>query len=405
MTADASDRTPVPAERIADIDIYAIPGGDSDLHRAWQNLREQYPQRLLWTPHNGGHWLAMDGEDIARIYADHENFSSRITIVPKKWGELFPLRPTTLDPPEHRPYRKLMTAALSRARVQASEAAIKAIIIDTIERVRLQGRCEFINDVALLIPGRIFLHMARMPDELVEDIPRYAEPPNASDVPVMERFARFLRPWVVERQARPGDDLLSQLVSGQLNGKDISEDEALDVATAMLTGGIDTVISLLSFIIGFLAEHPHHQQWLIENPDRIPSAVPELIRRFPIMTKARELKSDQVLDGIQMRAGDMIVLPPLQGLDERIYTDPMAVNFKRQHSPDLSFGNGVHLCPGSYLASTELEIFLREWLARVPGFQPPEQTRPRMSSGILGAMLELHLRWDPQHSPEEQQSP
>jgi len=114
------------------------------------------------------------------------------------------------------------------------------------------------------------------------------------------------------------------------------------------------------------------------------------------MTKARELKNDQVIDGIQMRAGDMIVLPPLQGLDERIYTDPMTVNFERQLSPDLSFGNGVHLCPGSYLASTELEIFLREWLARVPAFQLQEQTRPRMSSGILGAMLELHLRWHPE---------
>lgn len=395
MKAGQCTAPPVPAERIVDIDIYNIPGAERDLHAAWRKIQESYPHRVLWSPRNGGHWLVTRGDDIARIYADHENFSSRITIVPREWGEQFPLRPTTLDPPEHRPYRKLMTAALTRAQVRTCVPEIQAIIVGAIERVRTLGYCEFINDVAMTIPARIFLHMAAIPEGFAEQLPRYGEAPNASDVPVMDRFANFLRPWVIERKAQPGDDLMSRLVCGELDGCPISEDEAVDVATAMLTGGIDTVVSLLGFIMSFLAQHPQHRQALVDNPALVASAVPEFIRRFPIMTKARQLKSDQVLDGIQLKTGDMIVLPPLQGLDEELFAAPMEVDFSRPLTSNLTFGNGVHLCPGSFLASTELELFLREWLDRIPEFRLQSHSQPKMSSGILGAMLELELCWQP----------
>ncbi len=393
MEADQCATLSIPVERIVDIDIYNIPGADHDLHWAWRKIQKEYPHRILWTPCNGGHWLVTRADDIARIYADHKNFSSRITIVPKKWGEKFPLRPTTLDPPEHRPYRKLMTAALTRTHVQAGASGIKVIIAEAIARVLTLRHCEFINDVAIMIPARVFLHMAAIPDECAAQLPRYGEEPNASNVPVMDRFANFLRPWVIERQACPGDDLLSRLVCGELDGRPISEDEAVDVATAMLTGGIDTVVSILGFIMSFLAQHPEHRQVLVYNPELIASAVPEFIRRFPIMTKARQLKTDQVIDGMLLKAGDMIVLPPLQSLDEKLFDSPMEVDFSRPLAPNMTFGSGVHFCPGTFLASTELELFLCEWLDQIPEFRLQAHSQPKMSSGILGAMLELKLQW------------
>ena len=107
----------VPSDRVVDVDIYKMPGAEEDLHSGWKALQDSSSAGLFWTPRNDGHWIVTRGRDIASIYADYENFSSSITIVPRRFGEQFPLRPTTLDPPEHRPFRQgVVYRSLSYAR-------------------------------------------------------------------------------------------------------------------------------------------------------------------------------------------------------------------------------------------------------------------------------------------------
>lgn len=387
--------THVPPERIVDVDIYRVPGPGEDLHSAWKRLQDSTPFGVLWTPRNGGHWLATRGRYISRIYADYENYSSNVTIVPREIGERFPLRPTTLDPPLHRPYRKQISATLTMALVRSAEPRIRSLAREAVEAVRLKGSCEFIREVVEPIPARLFMHLAGLPEECSADLPRYGEDPEATPVPVMERFAAFLRPIIAERRCRPENDLLSDLINGQVDGRPLTEDEAVDIATAVLTGGLDTVVSSAGFMMAFLAGSRPHRQRLICDPGIFPSAVSEMLRRFPLMTKARLIKRDQKLDGIHLRAGDMIVLPPLHGLDEQEFDDPMRVDFDRPKAPNSVFGNGVHHCPGHLLAQSELAILLETWLAAVPEFEINPRRLPRMRSGILGAMEELALQWDP----------
>src|SRR5690606_7748265 len=178
---DAPTPPHVPAERVVDIDIYRMAGDGVDLHLAWKRVQDDSTFRLLWTNRNGGHWIALRGEDIARVYADHANFSSRITIVPREYGEAFPLRPTTLDPPEHKPYRKLLAAALSARVVCAAEPSIRRLTAAVVERTRPLGRCEFITDVAAPIPVAAFMHLAQLPQACSAELPTYGEDPNAAD--------------------------------------------------------------------------------------------------------------------------------------------------------------------------------------------------------------------------------
>ena len=119
-----------------------------------------------------------------------------------------------------------------------------------------------------------------------------------------------------------------------------------------------------------------------------------MLRRFPIMTKARLLKHDQEIEGIRLKAGDMIVLPPLHGLDEREFSEPLKVDFDRAPARSSSFGSGVHQCPGRQLAQTELAVLLEAWLTSIPEFEIDPLRPPRIQGGITGAMLELGLRWD-----------
>ena len=390
----------VPPECVVDVDLYQMPGADHDFHAPWKELQDASPRGLLWTPHNGGHWIVTRGRDIARIYADHENFSSNITIVPREWGEQFPLRPTTVDPPEHRRFRQRINAALTPAVVRSLEPEIRRLIGDAIEGVRARGRCEFISECAVALPIGVFMHLANLPLDAASVLPRYAEEPTSSEgpdagTPVMDRFAAFLRPWVAERRERPGDDLISVLLAGAAADRPLTDDEAVDVGVALLTGGLDTVVSCLGFMMAFLARHPIHRRRLTADPAMIRPAVAEMLRRFPIMTKGRLVRRDQVINGIGVKTGDMIILPPLHGLDEREFTNPLIVDFDRSQAPSSTFGNGVHRCPGAQLSQMELEIALREWLTRIPDFEIDPLRPPTMRSGILGTVLQLGLQWDP----------
>lgn len=390
----------VPPECVVDVDIYRLPGVEHDLHSPWKQLQDSSRRSVLWTPHNGGHWIVIRGREIARIYADHENFSSNITIVPREWGEQFPLRPTTLDPPEHRPFRRLINAALSKRMVHSAEPKIRELAIGAIEGFRMHGRCEFISEFAEQLPIGVFMHLANLPIEDAITLPHYAEDPLCADgslvgTPIMDRFADYLRAIVIERQKHPADDLISKLVAGTIDDRRLTEDEAVEVCTAMLTGGLDTVVSSLGFIMAFLARSPLHRRRLIADPSVIRPAVAELLRRFPIMTKARLVTRDQEVEGVTLKAGEMIVLPPLHGLDEREFDDPMSVDFDRPPAANSTFGNGVHRCPGSTLAQTELAIALHEWLARIPEFEIDPLQPPIMQGGVLGTMLKLNLQWNP----------
>ncbi|HEV2269202.1 MAG TPA: hypothetical protein VGR92_07075 [Steroidobacteraceae bacterium] len=384
----------VPPDCVVDVDLYRLPGSERDFLASWKALQGATPRRILWTPRNGGHWLVLGAAEVARIYADHANFSSRITIVPREWGEQYPLRPTTLDPPEHLKYRRILTNVLSARTVQIAEPHIRELAANAARRVHLQGRCEFMSEFAAGLPLAIFARLADIPAAQMAALPRYAEDPRDSQgadhiEPVMDRFANFLRTIVVQRRRQPGSDLISAIATSVLEDRPIDEDEAVEVATAVLTGGLDTVVSTLGLMVLHLAQNPVLRRQLASHSSEIPAAVAGMLHRFPIMTKARLVRHDQEIDGVRVRAGDMVVLPPLQ---EDIGGDALAIG--RRKSAHTTFGNGVHRCPGAFLAQRELEIMLEEWLARVPEFALDPAKPPHMQSGVLGALLTLHLRWE-----------
>jgi cytochrome P450 len=377
-----------------------MAGAEKDFLAPWKRLQNSSERGLFWTPRNGGHWIVTRGSEIARIYADHENFSSRIVMVPKEVCEQYQLRPTTIDPPEHRPYRKLMSDALSPTIVRSARPKLQKLAIDAIEQFRLRGECEFITEFAERLPIAIFLHLAGISEGDSAGLPRCADElihsdGTRSDTPIIQQFADYLRPLVAQCRRSPGDDLLSRLVNGSLDGRPLSEDEGVDVATAMMTGGLDTVTSSMGLMMAFLARNEDHRRRLIAEPQTIRPAVAEMLRRFPVMTKARLLRSDQIIEGVCLHAGEVVMLPPLQGLDEREFYDPLTVDFDRKPSLNMTFGNGVHRCPGATLTQVELEVTLETWLARIPDFQIDPQREMRTQGGVLGAVLELRLQWDP----------
>ena len=120
-----------------------------------------------------------------------------------------------------------------------------------------------------------------------------------------------------------------------------------------------------------------------------------MLRRFPVVSLAREVRNDIEYDGVQLRKGDMVAIPtPLVGTDERLNPDALTVNFHRESTTHATFGNGPHLCPGARLARTEIRITLEEWLARIPEFTIAPAAEIRFQGGLVGVVDGLPLMWD-----------
>ena len=171
--------------------------------------------------------------------------------------------------------------------------------------------------------------------------------------------------------------------------------QIVGMVSLVLIGGMDTVVTAMSFAALFLARSPTHRKQLVDNPALIPKAVDELLRRFPIVNQGRCVARDLVYKNVPFKTGDMILLPTtLHGLDERAFPNPLEVNFNRPTPMHSTFGNGPHRCPGSNLGRTEIKVFLEEWLKRIPDFHLQPGEKISMRSGVNGTVYGLPLAWE-----------
>ncbi len=387
----------VPADRVIDLDVYNPAPELDDPAQAWKALHAR-DEALLWTPRNGGHWVATRGSSIRAILEDHESFSSNVLMVPRERG-LSNLLPTAADPPRHRPFRMVIQQAFTPASVRSREEGIRALSRDLIARIAPLGQADFMRDFASRLPTGVFLQIADLPTEHFDLLYGWMEavmrPDGSADQgELMQRFADYLLPILTERKANPGGDVISAIATARIEGQPITQDDAVNMATTLLLGGLDTVAALMSFVWDHLARDPALQRLLADSPERIRDAVEEFCRRFPVGTNTRITARDTEIDGVTIHKGDLVTTPQiLHALDEREYPDPLRFDIDRQTGGYSSFGHGVHRCPGSFLGKMELRIALEEWLAAIPAFGIAPGARVRVTPGVTAGIFSLPLTW------------
>lgn len=391
----------VPADRVVDFDLFSPMHDGLDIHESWKALQDNSAHTVVWSPHNGGHWIALRGRLIETILADHERFTSYTVLIPKETnGAAYRFYPLSLDPPQHRPYRNLLNQNLMPNSINPLEGEVRALTIELIEGFLPKGRCNFIHEFSEVLPLRVFMQLVDLP---LEDLPRlkyladqFTRPDGTMDLQdVTREFHAYLAPVFKERRGTGGKDMLSRMVDGIVQGREVTDAEASNLAVQVLVGGLDTVLNFMGFVMVFLAENPGFRRELIAHPKKIPDAVMELLRRFPIVADAREVRIDQHFEGVDLRKGDMIVAPTvLHGLDDEQYDKPMEVRLERKWPRHTSFGKGVHICPGQYLARLEMKILLEEWLRLIPDFALEPGTVVTYAGGIDLTVQPYYLVWD-----------
>ncbi len=321
------------------------------------------------------------------VLRNHELFSSRVEM---NLGNLRPLIPLNVDPPNHSKYRKLLDPLFTPRRMDEQEDDITARVNGFIDMFIDRGECNFTEEYAELLPSSVFLGLLGLPEDelrmflrLRDGIlhPEKFDPAALTDISartaVMQTTGQEIYDYfgglIDKRRVEPADDIITRFLNAEIDGEKLSAEDIVDISFLFLIAGLDTVSDSLTCFYAFLATHPDHRRQIAENPAIIPSAVEELLRwESPVPSGVPRVATKDV----ELPSGEMVptgtavlVSYGAANVDPSAFEDPFAVRFDREVNPHIAFGGGVHRCLGSHLARRELRITLREWHRRIPDYQ------------------------------------
>jgi cytochrome P450 len=376
-------------------------------------VREQCP--IGWSDSYGGFWVVTSYEDLATVARDDVTFSSGVSAMERPLGtagvtipgNVRPLNPITVDPPDFQLYRRVLNPAFAPVVVERLKARVLETTIDCIDGCVESGDVDLIADVAAPVPGMATLAFLGLP---VDEWQRYAQPYHDSvafppGTPENDRARRQqaeslvrLRPIIEERRQEPRDDLISRLTQARVHDAPLDDDTIVEICDLVLGGGVDTTTALIGHAFEFLDRHPEVRSQLVDDEDLMDSFCEEILRfHAPTQALARTATQDVVVGGVHIKAGDRVLMSwASANHDPAVFDRPDEVVIDRPANRHTSFGLGAHRCIGSSIARAEFQIVVREVLRRMPDYRlAREEVVQYQSIGIINGWHRMPARFTP----------
>jgi len=389
-----------------------MPNGDDNPMQDAEGLRNPQPLYRMMRDLAPVITLDRDGstvtavathDDVLTVLRTPEIFSSNAEAV--AIGQIRPLIPLQIDPPEHAKFRKLLDPLFAPKRIAALEAPTRALVRGLIDAIADAGHVNFHAAIAEPLPSTVFLQLLGLPvsrakefialkDGIIRPDAHSAEERRAKVDATGAQIYAVLEEVVDARSAEPRDDFVSNFLASEVDGERLTRNDVIDICYLFFLAGLDTVTASLDCFLAFLAQHPEHRRRLVDDPSTIPAAVEEMLRwETPVTGVARITLQDTELNGCPIPKGSFVSpLLASANTDERFWDGADAIDFDRPSNKHLAFGGGVHRCLGSHLARMELRVALEEWHARIPEYRLADGIELRYSEG-LRQVENLELVW------------
>ncbi|MFM7064029.1 MAG: cytochrome P450 [Actinomycetes bacterium] len=367
----------------------------------WDDLREQCP--VARTERFGGAWLPVRHADVAAIAHDTEHFTSKAVIVSDFRGFVdAPVGyapPITSDPPFHQEARRLLLPAFSPRAVALLEPFTRSFCAGLLDELAASGRpaVDAAVEYAQHIPVQVIAHMLGVPpedgDRFRVFIHRILEAPGQTGpIAPEDTLTYYLWQLIEQRRAEPGDDLISYLLTTEIDGRPLDPEHIVGTCALLLLAGIDTTWSAIGASLWHLANHPGDRRRLVAQPELLPTAVEEFLRAYAPVTMARLVSVPVEVGGCPMSVDDWVLLSfPAANRDHEAFERADEVLIDREQNRHLAFGLGIHRCIGSNLARMELTVAVEEWLRRFPEFEVADPDGVRWSTGQVRGPRTLPL--------------
>jgi cytochrome P450 len=381
------------------------------LYASYDWYREMRETQPVYHDQDWGGWHVFGYADVARALSDHTTFSSdESRYLPAENRDTGPIGSSILrmDPPRHRQLRNLVSQAFTPRMVAQMEPRIGEITNGLLDRVAADGEMDAIRDLAYPLPVTVIAELLGIPAELREDFKRWSDALVAGDEQTTpeERQALwqeiqgmfgYFSQVLEERRAHPQNDLVSALLTAEVDGERLSDLELLGFCGLLLVAGNETTTNLIGNLLLCLDENPDALERLRANRALVPGAIEEAVRYYaPVKTMMRVTTTETTI-GDQHIAAGQVILPWISSAnrDEAEFPEADRFNVEREPNRHLGFGRGIHFCLGAPLARLEVKIALNAMLDRLPGtWHVADVPLEPLRSFIVFGTKNLPLSWD-----------
>jgi cytochrome P450 len=347
---------------------------------------------VSWSDRYGGFWTLTRHADVHAAEHDWDTFSVAPSMILPSFGTDRPLIPLDIDPPALTPYRQILLPFFTPQKMDALLPRTHELARELLDAVAGQE----VFDAApycRMLPAMVFGEYCGFPmedaaqfDVWVDDIVFARSDDEAVARQAADEVYDYFRDLIAQRRRSPGPDVISALLAADHAGRPLTDDEMLDICYLLFVAGLETTAGTIRAGLWYLGQHADALALLTDDLTRVPAATEEFLRALsPVQAMARTLKQDTVIDGIEMRAGERVVLAfGAANRDPERFECPYEVRLDRESNPHTAFGAGAHRCLGSNLARREVNVALEEMILRHPRFELAE---PAPWHGIGPLML------------------
>jgi cholest-4-en-3-one 26-monooxygenase len=400
-----------PGFDLTDPDLYAERVPNEEL----AELRRSAP--VWWVPQrpgttgfdDGGYWAVTRHADVVEVsrnsdvYSTWEN-TALIRFNPEMPRERIELQRYVLlniDPPQHTKLRAIVSRGFTPRAINNLRDALAAkahrIVQDAIEA----GSGDFVTDVACELPLQAIAELLGVPREdrhkifdwsnqmIGYDDPDYEVEPLGAAMELLS----YSMSMAEERRKCPMDDIVTKLVTAEIDGEHLSIDEFGFFVILLAVAGNETTRNSITH--GMLAFLDHPEQWELFKQTRPRTAPDEIVRwATPVTVFQRTAKVDTTLGGQQIRAGQRLGLfYRSANFDEDVFDHPERFDIMRSPNPHLGFGgSGAHFCLGANLARLQIDLIFNAIADYMPNIRRLGEPR-RLRSGWLNGIKEVRVAY------------
>ena len=355
-----------------------------DPYPTYARLREEAP---LYHNEELGFWALSRHADVMDGFRDHERLSSSHGVSldpaasgPNAWRTMSFL---AMDPPMHGRMRGLVSKGFTPRRVAELEPHIREIARGYIARmIESTDDVDFISDFAGRLPMDVISEMMGVPVADREELRRLSDllvhrEEGVRDVPPEGAAAAlelvvYYADMLAQRKASPTDDLTSALITAEVDGDRLTDDEITGFLFLMVVAGNETTTKLLANAWYWGWMHPDQGTKPFADPSRVTDWIEETLRYDTSSQMLGRVAAVDIPmhDGV-IPAGDrVLLLAGSANRDHRVFSDPDVYDLDRPEPlPQIaSFGFGRHFCLGSNLARLEARVALEELVAAISSY-------------------------------------
>lgn len=330
---------------------------------------------VAYNKNSGGFFMLTRYDDVLKAATDWKTFSSAQGVALPRDTSRGQLPAIEMDPPQHGPWRKLFTDAVSAEALRSVEPALRSLANSVIDKFASRGECDLVHELAEPYPVLGMCQVIGLTDKdpaLIRELAHeFSSVDPAQRAGVYGRFGAFIVGELLERRVKPREDYLTRIALAEIDGRQMNEAEMIGFMTGFLVAGHESTTSALASMLFHALKSPELRARMLRDDKALAAAIEETMRlNSPFHGFTRTTMCPVEIDGVKIPEGEAVQLYyAAANRDPAAFDRPEEFDIDRPKNLHFGFGMGRHACAGAPLARLEMRIAFHELLTRLPDIQ------------------------------------